>query len=110
MLRKWHTAVATSYLTEAKDQESLLNILHLKLPSADVDTVNRKPWKESHINESLEPGQRQELEKLFEDYPDVIQNTPGRTSVIEHDIDIGDSKSIRERPYRLPHRQNERRF
>ena len=45
--------------------------------------------------------QRTELAKLIKSYPSIFGDTPSRTTLIEHDIDVGDAKPIRQRFYRV---------
>ena len=49
------------------------------------------------------PDQQRDLEKLKEEFSDVISDVPGRTTVVEHHIATGDATPIRRPPYRLPH-------
>ena len=49
----------------------------------------------------LEESQRQDIEELFQKYPSVFQDKPGRTSLIEHDIDVGDARPVKLPPYRI---------
>ena len=41
------------------------------------------------------------LSGLILKYPEIFKDTPGRTSLIEHEVDVGDSPPIRQPPYRL---------
>ena len=48
--------------------------------------------------------QREQLEKLFEEYKDIVakdKNDLGRTGLIKHKIDTGEIKPIRQRAYTL---------
>lgn len=42
-----------------------------------------------------------ELADLIRSFPCLFSDTPGRTPLVEHDIDIGDAKPIRQRFYRV---------
>ena len=44
---------------------------------------------------------RLELAQLIQGFPDLFGDTPSRTHLIEHDIDIGDAKPIKQRFYRV---------
>ena len=53
---------------------------------------------------TLTETERQQLLQLLKRYRDIFAFSPselGRTSVIQHDIDVGDSTPIRQRPYRV---------
>lgn len=45
--------------------------------------------------------QRDELSSLISDFPMLFSDSPSRTNVIEHDIDVGDAKPIRQHFYRV---------
>ena len=47
--------------------------------------------------------QNTQLTRLKEDYKDIIQDIPGRTCLVHHDIRTGDSPPIKLPPYRLAH-------
>lgn len=40
---------------------------------------------------------------VLEEFPDVFQDKPGRTSMIEHSIETGSAQPVRLPPYRLSH-------
>lgn len=48
----------------------------------------------------LPQGQKESLVQLFNQYPMLFSDVPGRTSVITHDIDIGNCSPIKQHPYR----------
>ncbi|KAL0152873.1 hypothetical protein M9458_051806 [Cirrhinus mrigala] len=45
--------------------------------------------------------QRKELLQLKDKYPSLFADVPGRTSVLTHDIDVGDSLPIKQNAYRV---------
>lgn len=47
----------------------------------------------------LDPEKREELLSLIRSYPVLFSDTPSQTHLIEHDIDIGDAKPIKQRFY-----------
>ena len=49
----------------------------------------------------LDEGQRDELKALISEFSSLFSDTPTCTGLIEHDIDVGDSKPIRQRFYRV---------
>ena len=54
----------------------------------------------------LEVEQSRELLRLVERYPSVFRTVPGRTSLVVHDIDVGDATPVKLPPYRVnPHKQ-----
>lgn len=42
-----------------------------------------------------------ELSALIKRYPTLFRDTPSKTTLIKHDIDVGDAKPIRQRFYRV---------
>lgn len=49
----------------------------------------------------LSSEQRHELSTLLSQHQDLFRTTPGRTSVIQHDVDVGEAKPIKQSPYRV---------
>ena len=82
MLRKWHPPAAVNLWVVGET------------PEADPDEIvlwKDEPMKqEPNISEALLGSQQEQLHGLLEEYPDVLQSTPGRTTMIEHTIDMED--------------------
>ena len=51
------------------------------------------------ISDALTSEQRAEVEALIEQYPDVLTSVPGRTDLIQHDINLSTSEPIRSKGY-----------
>ncbi|XP_068209164.1 uncharacterized protein [Palaemon carinicauda] len=49
----------------------------------------------------LEAPQRENILNLIMLFPNSWQDSPGRTSPLEHDVDIGDALPVKQSPYRL---------
>lgn len=49
----------------------------------------------------LDPEKRNQLVALIKEYPSLFSDTPTQTHLIEHDIDIGDAKPIKQKFYRV---------
>ena len=45
--------------------------------------------------------QRKELAEVITQYREVFPDVPSKTNLIEHDVDVGDSASIKQHPYRV---------
>ena len=63
-------------------------------------------WKEvSDVNEDQPQFGKQlaELRTLLTEFLDVMKTIPGRTNLVEHDIQTGEAHPVRLPPYRLPH-------
>ena len=102
MLRKWHaydpsaSAYFSDEVLEAKEGD--IPVWDDGQPST-IDDVN--------VAKRLSEDQRTELRRLLEEFADVFQNKPGRTSVNEHHIGTGLAQPVRLPPYRLPHAYHE---
>ena len=60
------------------------------------------------VASDLSEGQRQQLRDLMEETPNVFQSKPGRTTIVQHVIHVGDAAPIRQRPYTEFHTPAER--
>ena len=98
MIKKWHpdgqrehrtTLLATKSTSESGAREVLSAPLLSPLLE-DVPDIHLK-----------------QLQQLLADFPDLFSGIPGRTLLVEHDIDVGDSSPIRQRPYRVPYAQRQ---
>ena len=98
MLRKWQVpgSTDTGYWCE-----EVLETTEDDIPvwsSDNGNTVN-----EARLAERLSQEYRAALTGVLEEFSDVFQDKPGRTSVIEHAIETGSAQPVRLPPYRLPH-------
>ena len=49
----------------------------------------------------LDAGKASSLISLIHEYKDLFKDSPGRTNVLQHDVDVGDARPIKQSPYRL---------
>ena len=49
----------------------------------------------------LSGDHRADLKQLILKFPEIFKDTPGRTSLIEHEVDVGNSPPISQAPYQL---------
>ncbi len=49
----------------------------------------------------LDKGKRNDVIGLITSFPSLFLDTPGRTSIIEHDIEVGNSSPIKQNAYRV---------
>ena len=84
MLRKWHAhnPGASEYFCD-EVQESKED----DIPVGDNDQTSM--IDDAMVANRLSENQRTELRRLLEEFADVFQNVPGRTSVTEHHIETG---------------------
>ncbi|CAF4432075.1 unnamed protein product, partial [Didymodactylos carnosus] len=70
-------------------------------PSTDtIDTPDDWLSKLDLTSADLTFDQENRLRQLLSNYPDIFFSKPGRTDVVRHHIDVGDSKPIKQGPYR----------
>ncbi|XP_013877072.1 uncharacterized protein LOC106526897 [Austrofundulus limnaeus] len=56
----------------------------------------------------LEPLQQEQLSQLITNFPSLFADTPSRTTLIQHDVDVGESSPKRQSFYRVhPERQKQ---
>lgn len=57
------------------------------------------------VASNLTIQQQQQLQELMEEFPAIFRETPGRTTLTEHEIHVGDAAPIWQKPYRVPYSQ-----
>ena len=55
----------------------------------------------------LPEPQRVPLQQILLSLPRVLAKTPGRTTVVQHYINVGDAVPVQQWPYRVPYSQRE---
>ena len=111
LLKQWHTSAPVetpaALLAVLPDQsetqpeegeEAVENLFPLSAGSMQVPDLTTS---------SLTEVQRAELQVVFQEFPEVFRLVPGRTSITEHSIYVGDSTPIRQKSYRIPYSQRE---
>ena len=94
-LRKWYTPSAASCWTDVEPA-----------PEPEEDVIL---WKDSESGQSPVFGQElvdeqwRDLLHLLDEFADVLQDKPGKTTIMEHTIETGTASPMRQHPYRLPH-------
>ena len=95
MLKLFHRRQPTPVMLTTRPQEVLSLKNEWPLDNAEIlanlDTV---------LNH-LSLRHRPQLQDLILHHPDICKDTPGRTSLVTHDVDVGDSSPIKQSPYRL---------
>ncbi|CAF4468437.1 unnamed protein product, partial [Didymodactylos carnosus] len=71
--------------------------------TTDTTTHNPGDWlsKLDLTSAELSVNQENQLRQLLHQYSDIFSSKPGRTNVVKHHIDVGDSRPIKQGPYRL---------
>ena len=63
---------------------------------------NSEVLKNLHLKlKHLTEAQQKQLSDLIKSFPEIFKDVPGRTSLIEHDIELTESKPIKQYPYRV---------
>ena len=78
-----------------RDDDPLVDVPHSQLVNSDI--LNDLESKFGH----LDLCKQQELSKLLEDFSSLFSDVPGRTSLVYHDIDVGDNGPVKQHPYRV---------
>ena len=64
---------------------------------SNSDTMSNLPSLLGHLSER----QCSDIVQLISDFPNLFSDTPTQTTVLTHDIDVGQSPPIRQHPYRV---------
>ena len=65
--------------------------------------ISGESWNDVTISEELNPDEYKVVLKILEDYSDIFSDIPAVTDKVIHHIDTGNSPSIRQHAYRIPH-------
>ena len=88
-MKSWISPAPAVFLTEDQEMDDLFE---------SNEEIN---------SNALSLMQHTQLTQLKENYKDIIQDVPGRTCLVHHDILRGNSPPIRLPPYRLAHTAQE---
>ncbi|XP_033741736.1 uncharacterized protein LOC117328321 [Pecten maximus] len=93
LLRKYNKAV-----------QNVMFVPKCDLADSDFDGSNLtiQDTLDVKLGKNLNQSQRQEIRQLCEEYSDVINPNPGRTSLVTHSLRTTSEKPIRQQPYRIP--------
>ncbi|GFW29668.1 retrovirus-related Pol polyprotein from transposon 412 [Trichonephila clavipes] len=67
----------------------------------------REIVENNKLKERLGEEQIMQLGKLLVKFSAIFSNIPGKTNLVEHDIDLISDKRVQHKPYRMTNRQNE---
>ncbi|XP_077532684.1 uncharacterized protein LOC144145050 [Haemaphysalis longicornis] len=71
------------------------------LTSADLKEGTSDLLREQvRLEPSLSEAQKKDLEKIIFEFEDVFSDRPGKTTIIEHDIELTRDEPVRSKPYR----------
>lgn len=80
--------------SDANGNEKLLHLLPVKATES---------YKNVKVNESLSLDQNESVIALLHEFQDVLTDVPGRTDVIQHEVQLTTNEPIRNRPYQIPY-------
>ena len=69
----------------------------LSWPGSNSEVLGNLDKKLKH----LDPVQRKELSDIILSFPSIFKDSPGRTNLLYHDVEVGDNKPIKQYPYRI---------
>ncbi|XP_064651627.1 uncharacterized protein LOC135502607 [Lineus longissimus] len=75
-----------------------------QLPRLEDQVVDKvgETMEDVHICGDLRPEQIEEVKEILCSYQDVLTDSPGRTTVLSHDVRLTTSDPVRVRPYPIP--------
>ena len=75
--------------------------------SDEILSWNSQQTGQPKIGEQLSAIQQSDLQKLLDEFTDVLQFKPGRTTMVEHTINTRTARPVHLPPYRVPHAYRE---
>ena len=105
MLKPWNTPENVTYMSLLSGKE--LEGGNECFKNDEIQYPFEMDSEEPKVNPMLNDAQRCQLKNLMQEFKDVFNDIPGRTSLVEHKIDVGDAKPIRQRPCRIPWAQRD---
>jgi hypothetical protein len=95
-------------ITEPTNSDLAESELDIIYPEASPDVYDFQDiMRDSELRNRCTSEQIEELGKLLRSHKNLFSNDPGRTHLIEHDIELISDKPIRSKPYRTSPRQTE---
>ena len=83
--------------TDVVVNKSKFQVLEQPTRLKNSDTLANIDSKLIHVSDK----QREELKTLVHSYVNLFPDSPNRTTVACHDVDVGDASPIKQHPYRL---------
>ncbi|XP_068207596.1 uncharacterized protein [Palaemon carinicauda] len=89
--------VAVAVEMPSQDSEDLLNQVSSDALFSNVQNLGMVEVGLKHVD----PHQRKDMSNLIYSFSDLFIDTPGRTSFLCHDVDVGSASPVKQSPYRL---------
>ena len=69
----------------------------------DMPSWNSSQEGQPKIGKQLSAAQQNSLQQLLNEFTDVLQDRPGKTTIVEHTINTGTATPVSKPPYQVPH-------
>ncbi|GBO11832.1 hypothetical protein AVEN_267197-1 [Araneus ventricosus] len=103
-----HAERVNLLLTDKRDKEIEENDLEIDYPDTHHTEINLEEIiQASELEGHVTKEDFKKLREVLNQHREVFSNEPGKTDLIEHDIELISDKPIRCKPYRTSPRQNE---
>ena len=107
LLKKWYPAqadVSTACLailsTDSETEgEEKIPVTGVQREDDLYSTGEGSVVKLEDVVSNLKVQQQQQLQELMDKFPALFRETPGHTTLTEHEIHVGDAAPIRQKPY-----------
>ncbi len=85
-----------SEMPEDEPVEKVAQVAAKKLQNSAILSVLLSGVQESSANQS------EQIIKLVHEFPSLFSDVPGRTTMLTHDIDVGESHPVKQHTYGSP--------
>ena len=112
LLKKWYLCVTTACLallgTDSETEREIeIPVTGMRLEDNLYSTGESSAVNLDDVTSNLTVQQQQQLQELMGEFSAIFRETPGRTTVTEHEIHVGDAAPIRQKPYQVPYSQRD---
>ena len=98
------TVLGTDSETEGEEE---IPVTGMQLEDDLYSTGESSAVNLEYVTSNLTVQEQQQLQELMGEFPAIFRETPGRTTVTEHEIHVGDAAPIRQKPYRVLYSQRD---
>ena len=89
--------IAVEMIINEVKPENNFEVMSSEFPHANSEILKNLPEYLKH----LDGKELQQIIDVVIEFKDLFRDDPGRTNIIEHDVDVGEAKPIKQGPYRL---------
>lgn len=102
LLKRYETREPPKVASMAVVEDNPLGIDNDLAELPTPNTMQKETYQDVVIDNELTEEQKRQLEGLVTEYADVLTDLPGKTDLIEHDLQLTSSIPIYTRPYPIP--------